>query len=347
MSISLEKLVGSTLILGFRGSSIEQNPSIVEQIKEFGLAGVILFDKDMVQNEPVHNIKSPDQVKKLCADLQSVSEAPLFISIDQEGGVVNRLKADYGFPTTRSHQTLGKLDNLDETLEEGQLIGQTLANAGINLNFAPCVDVDTNLENPIIHGKQRSFSSDPIKVYEHAEAYIKGLNQYDVLAGIKHFPGHGSSFGDTHLGFTDVSETWNDLELIPYDMLFNTGYDQVVMSSHIFNRHLDPDHPSTLSKTVLTGMLREKYGFKGLIISDDLQMGAITEKYGLETAIPLALNAGVNMICLGNNLAKQPKDAKQVLDIIKRAIDKGDLSIKTLEDNYFRIKDFKNKYLKQ
>lgn len=345
MSLSLKQLVGSTLILGFRGSSVHAESSIIQQIKEYNLAGVILFDKDMVHQEPVHNIKSPEQVQKLCFDLQSASSHTLFISIDQEGGLVNRLKPDYGFPATRSHQTLGELDSLSETQKEAELIGKTCRDIGINLNFAPCVDVDTNPDNPIIHKKQRSFSARPLKVAEHAKAYVDGLNKQGVLAALKHFPGHGSSFGDTHLGFTDVSDTWLDIELKPYEILLGQGFNQVIMSSHIYNKHLDAEHPATLSKSIITGLLRQKLGFDGIIVSDDLQMGAITSKYGLDKAIILALNAGINLLCFGNNLAKDLVSAEQVYGIVKTAIEKGELDINHLEENFNRIQTFKKQYL--
>lgn len=345
MSIPLKHLVGSTLILGFRGSSVTEESSIVKQIKEYRLAGVILFDKDMVNQEPVHNIKSPEQVKTLCSQLQSASEETLFISIDQEGGLVNRLKPEYGFPSTRSHQTLGELDSIEETHREALLIGKTCREIGINLNFAPCVDVDTNPENPIIHKKQRSFSARPLKVAEHAKVFVDGLNKFGVLAALKHFPGHGSSFGDTHLGFTDVSDTWLDIELKPYEILLGQGFDQLIMSSHIYNKHLDAEHPATLSKSVITGLLRQKLGFKGLIVSDDLQMGAITSNYGLDKAIILALNAGINLLCFGNNLVKDPVTAEQVYLIVDAALKTGELNIKMLEENYNRIKTFKKQKL--
>lgn len=348
MSAEAEKLkryVGASLILGFRGSEASGNHALVSAINEFELGGVILFDQDMVHKKPVHNIKSPEQLASLCDSMQSQTDYPLVISIDQEGGVVKRLKPEYGFADTMSHQTLGEKDDEQLTYEQGKLIAQMLADAGVNMNFAPVVDLDTNLENPIIHGKERSFSADPELVVRHAKAYMKGHDELGVLPTLKHFPGHGSSFGDTHLGFTDVSETWSKDELIPYERLIGEGFDKVIMTTHIYNRHLDSEHPSTLSRKVLTGMLRNDLGFEGLIVSDDMQMGAITDKYGLEAAIPLALNAGVNMMCFGNNLSPEPVTVEQVYNIVREALDSGDLEWSVLESNYAFIKGFVKKHL--
>lgn len=338
--VDLKTLVGSTLILGFRGPELTNSHPIKKAVEEFKLSGVILFDKDMVHGQPVHNIKSPDQVAKLCSSLQKLVDYPLLISIDQEGGLVNRLKPDYGFPRTISHLELGEIDDPEQTFAESKKIAAMLHDAGINLNFAPVVDVDTNFENPIIHKKKRSFSGDPDKITTHARAYIKGHEEFGVLPTIKHFPGHGSSFGDTHSGFTDVSETWDSMELKPYEDLISEGYDKIIMTTHIFNKHLDKHHPSTLSKHTLTDILRHQLSFKGLIISDDIQMGAITEKYGLETAIPLALNAGVNIMCFGNNLAEDPVTPQQVLEIVSASIKSGDLAMETLLKNYRHIQSF-------
>jgi beta-N-acetylhexosaminidase len=341
----LKRYVGASLILGFRGSELTDNHPISSAIDEFELGGVILFDQDMVHKKPVHNIKSPEQLRNLCNDLQSQSDYPLIISIDQEGGIVKRLKPEYGFSDTVSHLELGKKDDEQLTCKQGRLIAGMLSGAGINMNFAPVVDLDTNLENPIIHGKERSFSADPDLVTRHAKAYMKGHDELGVLPTLKHFPGHGSSFGDTHLGFTDVTETWHEDELIPYKNLIAEGYDKVIMTTHIYNQHLDPEHPSTLSKKVLTGMLRKDLGFEGLIVSDDMQMGSITDKYGLETAVVLALNAGVNVMCFGNNLSAEPVTADKMYNIVRDALDSGELELTTLKSNYHFIKDFVAKHL--
>lgn len=346
MSLYLQKIAGQLLILGFRGETADINSEICKEISENQVGGVILFDKDMVHNQPVHNIKSPEQVRKLTEKIQSYSDNPIFISIDQEGGVVNRLKADYGFPSTRSHQVLGNLP-LEETEKEAALIAKTLKELGINLNFAPVVDLDVNFENPIIHKKQRSFSPNSSKVIDLAKIYWKEHQKQGVLATLKHFPGHGSSFGDTHLQFTDVTETWTSEELLPYQTLIGDfGFDDMVMTTHIFNAKLDENHPATLSQSVLTGMLRNQLGFKGLIVTDDLQMKGITERYGLEQAVILALNAGADLLCFGNNLAKEPTTSKDITRFLENGLKSGQLSEELLLNKYETIHSFKKEKLR-
>lgn len=344
--IDLKKIAGQMLILGFRGNEANLDSAIFKEINENHVGGVILFDKDMVHNEPVHNIKSPEQLNALTEQLQSYSSQKLFISVDQEGGIVNRLKADYGFPQTVSHLKLGERNDLNYTYKQAKLIASTLKSVGINLNFAPVVDLDVNLENPIIHRKERSFSADSKLVIEHARAYIKAHKEQGILSTLKHFPGHGSSFGDSHLGFTDVTNTWTESELEPYFKLIKEeGFDEFVMTTHIFNAHLDKEHPSTLSKKVLTGLLKEQIGFKGLIISDDMQMRAITDKYGLDKAVVLAINAGVDMLCFGNNLAKEPTTSQKFVEYLQKGLESGQLQEQQLISVYNRIKAFKNSKL--
>jgi beta-N-acetylhexosaminidase len=341
--LDLKRIAGQMLILGFQGSTADINSVIHTEIAENHVGGVILFDKDMVHNKPVHNIKSPEQVAALTSSLQSYSETPLFISIDQEGGVVNRLKADYGFPQTVSHLKLGERNDLNYTFEQASIIARTLEAAGINLNFAPVVDLDVNLANPIIHKKERSFSASSEEVINHTRMYIKAQKEHGILSTLKHFPGHGSSFGDTHLNFTDVTETWISEELEPYNQLITKeGFDEIVMTTHIYNAKLDSEHPSTLSKKVLTGILKEQIGFTGLIVSDDMQMKGITDRYGLDQAVILAINAGVDLLCFGNNLAKEPIGSKDLVEFLERGLEKKLLTEEQLINKYNRIIEFKH-----
>jgi len=344
VQLDLKRIAGQMLILGFQGEVVSEGSLIHQEIAENHVGGVILFDKDMVHNKPVHNIKSPEQVEALCSSLQSFSENPLFISVDQEGGVVNRLKAEYGFPASVSHQKMGEKADLEYTYEQASSIAKTLKAAGINLNFAPVVDIDLNSQNPIIHKKQRSFGAKAIDVINHSRMYCKAQKEQGIFSTLKHFPGHGSSFGDTHLNFTDVTETWIEEELEPYTQLITKeGFDEFVMTTHIFNAKLDVEHPSTLSEKVLQGLLRNKIGFKGLIVSDDMQMKGITDKYGLDKAVVLAINAGVDILCFGNNLAKDPITSKHIIDFLEKGLEKGELTELQLINNYNRIADFKQK----
>ncbi len=259
------------------------------------------------------------------------------MSIDQEGGRVNRLKPAYGFPESVSHEELGQRDDPAFTREQAGATARTLASLGINWNLAPVVDLDANAANPIIKGKRRSFAADPDQVARHAAAFVEGHRAHGVLTCLKHFPGHGSAAGDTHLGFVDVTSTWHERELIPFRRLIADGRCDAVMSAHVFHAGLDPGLPSTLSRRVIQGLLRDKLGFAGVVTSDDMEMKAIASRYGLEQSIPAALNAGVDILCFGNNLAYDPDLARKAAGIIGRAVREGRVPESRIDESCARV----------
>jgi beta-N-acetylhexosaminidase len=277
------------------------------------------------------------------AHLQSQAAIPLLVAIDQEGGRVNRLKADYGFPPSVSHEELGRLDQPAATRRHSALIAHTLAELGINLNLAPVVDLDANPDNPIIKGKGRSFSSDPEAVARHAAEFVKAHRARGVLACAKHFPGHGSAAGDTHLGLVDVTATWHERELLPFQRLIAAGLCDAIMSAHVFNRRLDTERPATLSRAVITGLLREQLGFAGIVISDDMEMKAISGHYGLENSVPAAIAAGVDVLCFGNNLSYDPGIADKALAILEHAVTSGRLPESRIDESCQRVLALKRK----
>jgi len=341
-SLSLREKIGQLLMVGFRGATAPECDLIVRDIRAHGIGGVILFDVDMTttidSGKPGRrNIESPAQVKALLAHLQAQSALPLLTAIDQEGGRVNRLKPIYGFPPSISHEELGRLDQLAETYRQAEATARTLASVGLNLNLAPVVDLDAHPDNPIIKGKGRSFSADPEAVARHAAEFIRAHQAHRVLACAKHFPGHGSATGDTHLGLVDVTATWHERELIPFQRLIAAGLGDVIMSAHVFNAKLDPDHPATLSRGVITGLLREKLGFQGLIVSDDMEMKAISSHYGLENSLPAAVAAGVDVLCLGNNLSYDPGIAGKAAGILERAVTSGRLPAARIDESCERV----------
>jgi beta-N-acetylhexosaminidase len=216
-----------------------------------------------------------------------------------------------------------------------------LAAMGINLNFAPCVDLDLNPQNPIIGAYGRSFSANPDTVIHHASIWIEAHKRHGVLSCIKHFPGHGSSTGDTHDGWVDVTSQWQDIELVPYRRLIssrNTGSSIMVMTSHVFNAKLDPENPATLSKAILTDKLRNEMGFKGVIVSDDLDMEAIRANYSFKEALEKAINAGVDLLCLSNNGSSyDPLLAQKALDTIYDLVKEGKIPQERIEESWKRI----------
>lgn len=339
---ALREQIGQMLLIGFRGCTPAECGLIDRDIREHHIGGVILFDQDMTDGtidtgRPRRNIESPAQVKTLLAHLQAQAKIPLLTGIDQEGGRVNRLKPVYGFPASLSHEELGRLDQPAETRRQAATTAQTLADLGFNLNLAPVVDLDAHPDNPVIRGKGRSFSADPEAVTRHAAAFVEGHRAHGVLTCLKHFPGHGSATGDTHLGLVDVTATWDERELIPFRRLIATGHCDAVMSAHVFNAKLDPAHPATLSRAVLTGLLRGQLGFPGVILSDDMEMKAIADHYGLENSIPTAIEAGVDLLCFGNNLGYDPAIAAKALAIIERAVASGRLSPARIAESCERV----------
>lgn len=334
---------GQMLMLGFRGLRPGPNDSIMEDIRQGRVGGVVLFDYDVALDSPLRNIKSPKQLTRLVGSLQAAARIPLFVAIDQEGGRVSRLKPKNGFPGFPGAGELGRIGDPAGTEAMAETMGRLLAELGVNCNLAPVVDVDVNPENPAIGKLGRSFSADPGEVVKQARAFIRGMDKAGVLTCLKHFPGHGSAFNDSHLGLTDISDTWSERELIPFRELIRAGLGDLVMTGHLFNARLDPEYPATLSVSSIDGLLRQKLGFSGVVISDDLQMKAISEHYGLKETVKRSIQAGVDILLFGNNLEYDPKIAEKVLDLIQEMVAAGEIEPARIYRSYKRIMGLKSK----
>ncbi|HHE07434.1 MAG TPA: glycoside hydrolase family 3 [Chlorobaculum parvum] len=341
---SLSIKIGQMLMVGFRGFNANSDPELMQALRAGQVGGVVLFDYDVPAKSPERNIESPEQVQRLTAELQRLAPIPLFIAIDQEGGRVCRLKPARGFPPTVSAAHLGAINNADSTRQTAGSTAALLKRLGINMNLAPVVDLNVNPENPVIGKLDRSFSSDPALVARQAQLVVDALNHHGIIAALKHFPGHGSSTTDTHKDFTDVTETWNETELEPYRTLIRERYDNPVMTAHVFNAKLDRLYPATLSKATIDGLLRKQLSFRGVVISDDMQMKAISDRYGLEQAICLAINAGVDVLLFANNATNyDPGIARKANAIIHRLVEKGDVTPKRIDASYRRIMALKQR----
>lgn len=339
---SLAAMAGQMVLVGFRGLSPDPDSPVFRDVAAGRVGGVILFDRDVALKSSVRNVQSPEQVARLTAALAAAAPVPLLVAVDQEGGRVARLKEAHGFAATRSAAELGQANDPARTRAEAEALGRTLARAGFNLDFAPVLDVNVNPSSPAIGAMGRSFSADPGRVAEQAGAFIEGLHAAGVLACVKHFPGHGSAAADSHLGVTDVTRTWTRAELDPYRLLApgrvapSRAYD-LVMTGHLFHSGWDPDHPATLSRAAITGMLREGLGFDGVVVSDDLQMKAVSDRYGLEDSVRLAVQAGVDILLFGNNLAYDPDIPAKVTALLVRFVQEGTLTRERLEQSWRRI----------
>ena len=329
--------VAELLLVGFRGTEVEGNDEIRRLVCNVKVGGVILFERNATTGQP-RNLVSPEQVAKLTADLQGLARQcarrPLFIAVDAEGGQVMRLSTRLGYPPSLSASEMGQGDDPAATEAEARRVAVTLREAGINWNLAPVVDVAVNPLNPAVVTLGRTFSADPRQVVAHARAYIRGMRAEGILTSLKHFPGHGSSLLDSHVGFTDVTDTADlDAELLPYRTLIKEGLADSVMTAHVFNKGLDPWDPATLSRYTVNRILRSRFGYKGVIVSDDLLMGAIIKHYGLEEAAAKALNAGVDVLLISGNTAKaEVYAAERVVIAINRAVATGLLSRKRVLD---------------
>jgi beta-N-acetylhexosaminidase len=335
---SLRARIGQMLLVGFRGLTVEAAEPIRRQVSDGSLGGVVLFSVDQLTGGP-RNVASPEQVRALVEGLRAAAptETPLLVAIDQEGGLVARLGPAHGFPATRSAADLGSGDP-EATRAAAGAMAETLATAGINLNLAPVVDLATNPDNPIIAGVERSFSADPDVVIAHATAFIQAHHRVaGVACAVKHFPGQGSASRDTHLGVVDVSDAWTETELRPFAALIEAGLPGAVLTAHIFNAKLDAEHPATLSVPTITGILRERLGYDGPVISDDLQMGAIRDAYGHDEAVALAIEAGIDILLIANQLVYEPEVVRRTIDLVEGLVRAGRISEARIDASYERI----------
>ncbi len=341
--LALEKRIGQMLMVGFHGTHADKDSQICKDIQQYNVGAVILFDYNPVNKNKPKNIATKKQLARLTKELQACSaDGKLLIAVDQEGGRVQRLKSKYGF--------YGKFPKASDVIKMDQSkiketytkMSKELRSVGINYDLAPVVDLDINMKNHVIHGLGRSFGKDPKTVANYASIFIDAMHSNGVLTSIKHFPGHGSSVGDTHKGFVDVTNLWNKVELEPYRLLKDKA--DTVMVAHVFNKKLDAKYPASLSYETITKMLRWKLGYHGVVITDDLQMGAISKKYGLKNTLKLAINAGDDILLIGNQLDPvKVVSTKKLVDTIVKLVQSGEVQRESINKAYRRIQDLKKK----
>lgn len=336
---SLDIKIGQMILIGVPGTGIDD--AVMAEVKQGKVGGILFFEK----NIPPTN--SFDAFSRVIWQYQRTAPIPLFMCIDQEGGKVNRLKTKYGFPRSVTAAEMGAASTPDTVRYYARTTAATLAGLGLNVNFAPCVDLASNPDNPVIARYGRAFSPDEERVAELAADFIREHRKMNVITVPKHFPGHGSSEADTHLGMADVTATWEERELLPYRHLIDGSLVDAVMSAHIVNRKLDPKgHPGTLSNPILDGILRKKLGFHGVVFSDDMQMHAITRHYGLEQAIALAINAGIDVMTFSNNIDQsEERTVDKVHRVIKDLVRSGTIPKDRIDQSYRRIMALKKQYL--
>jgi beta-N-acetylhexosaminidase len=335
---SLDIKIGQMLLIGYPGPELDS--TVLQEVRDGKVGSIILFEKNVPKTTTAFYT-----LKKVLWTYQKAAPIPLLVTIDQEGGRVNRLKDKYGFPKSITAQASGKAKSIDSVRFNAESIASNLAGLGFNVNFAPVVDVAVNPANPVIVKSGRSFSASADSVTMLAKEYIIPHRKFGVITVLKHFPGHGSSQDDTHFGVADVTKTWTTEELRPYKELLQAGYVDAIMSAHIVNKNLDPaGYPGTLSNRILDSLLRKTLGYNGVVFSDDMQMHAISKQYGLEESIKLAVNAGIDILCFSNNIQNtEQRNVDIVHGIIKKMVLSGDIKRERIDQSYRRVMKLKAK----
>lgn len=340
-AVTLEQKIGQLFLIGFAGDTLKPDHPIIWDIVERNLGGVILFDRLLANGQQSNNIVSSAQLQTLTKELQAHAQTPLLIAVDQEGGKVSRFSEKRGFPVTPAASELGREPTLQLTTRSANQTARMLRDVGVNLNLAPVVDLNVYDQNPIIARFNRSFSTHVDEVTAHAAAWIKGHRSCGLLTCVKHFPGHGSSRSDSHLGFVDITETWQELELQPYEKLQAEGLVDMIMVGHLFHRLFDDSYPVTLSSKTIESQIRRRLAYSGPIISDDMQMKAITDHYGLEEACCRAIAAGVDILIIGNNLDHDPAVLPKMVEAVISCLDKGTVTEERINEAWARVQHLK------
>ena len=330
-NMSLEEKVGQLFQIGFSGQEVTSE--VKEMITEYNVGGIIYFSR---------NIESPAQVAQLSNNLQELAVEnegiPLMISADQEGGTVTRLNGGTHFP---GNMALGATRDNNLAYKAGQATAGELKNVGINMNLAPVLDVNNNPDNPVIG--VRSFGEDPQLVAELGTSYIEGMQEKGVIACGKHFPGHGDTDTDSHLDLPVIDhdrERLNSVELLPFREAIAAGVDSI-MTAHIYFPTIEPKEgiPATLSRNVLTGLLREELGFEGLIITDCMEMNAIANTFGTVEGSIMTLEAGSDTVLVSHDYEKQKKSIGAVVSAVRE----GRISEERIDQSVERVLKLKEK----
>jgi beta-N-acetylhexosaminidase len=326
MGSDLERAVAKMLCVGFEGKT---PPQEFLTLVRRGASGIILFAR---------NLGPPAEIARLCAQLKDAADRPLLTSIDHEGGHV--VRTGDGFTTIPAMREIGKTGDINRARAIGHTMARELRAVNIDLNFAPVMDVDTNPANPVIG--DRSFGADPALVAKMGVALIDGLQSQGVAACAKHFPGHGDTYQDSHFDLPSLPHDLGRLrkiELPPFEAAIKANVASI-MTAHVIFRALDAEYPATMSAPVLDGLLREEFGFDGVIISDDLEMKAIADHYGVADAIVRGANAGVDLFLVCHTLEQQ----NLAIESLVKAVQSGDVKRERIEEAGRRIDTLMTRY---
>ncbi|AKG05226.1 hypothetical protein AAV35_010800 [Salimicrobium jeotgali] len=328
--MSLEEKIGQMIFGGVSGT--EMNEETKKVIEKYHVGGLILFG---------NNITSAPQTVDFLNEMKQVNEGnpyPLLLGVDEEGGRVSRMPPEAA--SLPPGGEVGELNDPELAFKTGKILGMQMNELGFNLDFAPVLDVNSNPDNPVIG--DRSFSSDPETVSKLGIQVMKGIEEQGVIPVIKHFPGHGDTNVDSHLNLPKVTKSYEELkqmELVPFKQAIEAGAD-VTMTSHILLPAFDEQYPASMSEAVITDVLREDLGFGGVVVTDDLTMGAITNEYSVEDAAIETVKAGGDLLLM----AHDSNLISNVFNKLKAAVENGELSEERINESVERIADLKDKY---
>ena len=327
--MTLKEKIGQMFMVGFDGAV--PSKTVLRLIREARLGGVILFAR---------NLQSPAQTAQLSNALQSQSQKmPVLISIDQEGGRVSRLPK--GFSIFPGGAQLAACHSPEWVYRVAEATAKELRAVGINMNLAPVLDVATHPANPVIG--DRAFGANPVLVSTLGLTMIAGFQDNNVIACGKHFPGHGDTGADSHKELPRVAQglrRLREVELRPFLHTIQNGLASI-MTAHVLYPALDPDEPATLSRRIVTGLLREGMGFKGVVITDDLEMAAISDRHGPGEAAVKAIEAGADLVLICHDEDKQ----LAAMEAVARAVKQKRISEARIEQSLLRILQMKEKFL--
>lgn len=329
--LSLNEKIGQMLMCGFQGK--EPSEEIIHLIKTEKIGGVIYFNR---------NIGTPEEVYKLSKGLQErslqASGVPLFIGMDQEGGMVARITE--GVTLMPGNMAFGAVDDADAVFHAAYVTGREMKALGVNMNFAPSVDVNNNPRNPVIG--VRSYGDRPDRVSVLGISAVHGYREAGICGTLKHFPGHGDTSTDSHFDLPTIPHNrrrMNQVELVPFKAAIGQGA-EVVMTVHVVFETLDESRkPSTLSQEVITELLRNELGFQGVVITDCMEMEAIAKRYGTVEAAVMAVEAGVDVVLVSHSHDRQTR----ALQAIKNAVESGRISEERINESVSRILKLKQK----
>lgn len=330
-SMTIDEKIGQMVMASVEGYSLDANGE--DLINKYNVGGFIVLGE---------NVRDTEQLQALVNSLKSANsknKLPLFISTDEEGGRVSRMPDE--FKDLPSNRSIGKTGSSEFALNIGKLISEELISFGINMDFAPVLDINSNPKNTVIG--DRSFGPDANIVTRLGIQEMKGMQSKNIISVVKHFPGHGDTSVDSHVGLPVINNDADRLkgfELVPFANAIQNNTDGI-MIAHILLPKIDSDNPASMSKTIITDMLRDEMDFKGIVITDDMTMGAIVKNYNIGEAAVRSINAGSDIILVCHGFDNQVA----VIDALRKAASDGRITQKRIDESLYRIIKLKNKYM--